>query len=186
MHGWTPLHIAAERGNFQICKLIIEKITDDKNPSDDGMTLLDIVVRRGHFQICQLIVKNIAEKYPRSKLPLFELDEEHFLFKVFKNDLCKYIQKIMQNLNKLTNYDALPEDDEVLFKDAKRQGRKHYKRKRQIKSQHNGQWPTEYRILKNNENQKVHHKKPGKTKKHKFMTSHLANLNLNLKVKTCF
>ena len=30
----TPLHIAADRGNFEICKLIINRISN-KNPIDD-------------------------------------------------------------------------------------------------------------------------------------------------------
>ena len=52
-NGNTPMHIAASRGNFDICKFIIENI-DDKNPANNnGITSLHIAAHNGELGICK-------------------------------------------------------------------------------------------------------------------------------------
>ena len=49
--GATPLHMAAFKGYFEICKLILENV-DDKNPSrNDGTTPLYMAAQFGHYKI---------------------------------------------------------------------------------------------------------------------------------------
>ena len=57
--GATPLHMAAYKGYFEICKIIIENV-EDKNPSrNDGTTPLYMAAQFGHFKICKLIMDNV-------------------------------------------------------------------------------------------------------------------------------
>ena len=62
-NGTTPLFIAASKGHFEICKLIIENV-EDKNPEICGTTPLSIAVLNGHFEICKLIIENVEDKNP--------------------------------------------------------------------------------------------------------------------------
>ena len=60
--GVTPLHIAAEKGHFDICKLILENM-EDKNPAMFGRkTPLAIAALNGHIDICKLIIENLENK----------------------------------------------------------------------------------------------------------------------------
>ena len=57
MRKVTPLHLAAEYGNFEICKLIIDDI-EELSPKDyDNYTPYDYARRRGHSDICFYIDK---------------------------------------------------------------------------------------------------------------------------------
>jgi len=58
----TPLHIAAWKGHFNICKLIVENITDCNIQDSHGKTPLEIAVYHGHFEICQLFVKKLTNE----------------------------------------------------------------------------------------------------------------------------
>ena len=62
--GRTPLHKAAENGDFLKCKSIIENV-DNKNPADKyGYTPLHLAALNGHLDICRLIIENIEDKNP--------------------------------------------------------------------------------------------------------------------------
>ena len=72
---YTPLHEAAYRGDFEICKFIIDQV-NDKNPANDsGDTPFHIAANYntysseiwGHFEICQLIFEAIGFKNPSNK-----------------------------------------------------------------------------------------------------------------------
>ena len=53
--GSTPLHWAAEKGHFDICKLILQNV-DNKNPRNQfGRTPLSDAEKNGHEEICNLI-----------------------------------------------------------------------------------------------------------------------------------
>ena len=60
----TPLHCAAKRGHFDICKMIIE-YKQDKNPSDLGylkLITLKLATENGHQQIADYIKSSIEDK----------------------------------------------------------------------------------------------------------------------------
>ena len=72
---YTPLHEAASRGNFDICKFIIDQ-ADDKNPvNKSGHTPFHIAVNYdgnssqivGHFEICQLIFEATGFQNPSNE-----------------------------------------------------------------------------------------------------------------------
>ena len=61
---WSPLHIAAEQGNLEFSKYIIEK-TNDPNPKGEyGTTALHLASHNGHQKICKLIIDNLEDKNP--------------------------------------------------------------------------------------------------------------------------
>ena len=61
----TPLQIAASKGNFDICKFIIDQV-DDKNPQNKyGWTPFHYATLNGQFEICQLIFNFIGHKQPK-------------------------------------------------------------------------------------------------------------------------
>jgi ankyrin repeat protein len=62
----TPLHIAAEEGNVEVCKFLIEEIKN-KNPKlpHNGWTPLHPACKMGYFGICEVILKNVTEKDPK-------------------------------------------------------------------------------------------------------------------------
>ena len=65
--GMTPLHEAAGKGEFELCKQIINNV-QNKNPKCHyGFTPLHLAAEEGHLSICQLILKNTKNKNPRSK-----------------------------------------------------------------------------------------------------------------------
>ena len=62
--GTTQLHIAAFRGYFDICQLILENV-EEKNPANKmGKTPLHLAAQGGHLGIVQLIIKNVEQKNP--------------------------------------------------------------------------------------------------------------------------
>ena len=56
----TPFHLAAYKGNLDICKFIIER-EDDKNPENNmGNTPLHCAAMHGHHDICCLIINSVT------------------------------------------------------------------------------------------------------------------------------
>ena len=55
--GQTPLHVAADRGQLEICKLVINNV-EDKNPPNlkEGATPLHLAATQGHVEICKFIL----------------------------------------------------------------------------------------------------------------------------------
>ena len=56
-NGQTALHIAADNGQLEICKLILSVI-EDKNPANkkEGATPLHLAAAQGHLEICRLFL----------------------------------------------------------------------------------------------------------------------------------
>ena len=77
--GRTPLHYAANNGNFRLCKLIIEG-TSNKNPASikewgwrqSGHTPLHYAALKGHLEVCKLILDHITDKNPANMGPIGE------------------------------------------------------------------------------------------------------------------
>ena len=73
-YGYTPLHHAAEKNNFEICKLIIGNI-EENNPSDNrGNTPLHHAAKNSNLEICKLICQDITDKNPKNNSGLTPLD----------------------------------------------------------------------------------------------------------------
>ena len=102
---WSPLHIAAERGNLQLCKYIV-KITGDNNPSrKDGLTPLHLAAGKGHFEVCSFIMENLEDKNPgnkRGKTPFHVAAETGHL------SICKLIIQSIDEKNPIDKYGITP------------------------------------------------------------------------------
>ena len=57
----TPLHSAAERGHYKICKLIIDAGIEDKNPSNkNNETPLELATANNHTEVGLLIRERVG------------------------------------------------------------------------------------------------------------------------------
>ena len=118
---YSPLHEAVSRGNFEICKFIIDQV-DDKNPANNkGHTPFHIAANyrsndnskyvwghnegkeediRGHFDICQLIFERTGFQNPsddRQRTPL------HYAASHGNLEICKMIIEKVDNPNPLSD-----------------------------------------------------------------------------------
>lgn len=90
MDGWTPLHMAAANGHFEVARMLMA-LQKDKNPkgsTTSGKTPLHLAATNGHLNICILIIENIEEKNPidnAGNTPLHFAASGGFLW------LCRFI-----------------------------------------------------------------------------------------------
>ena len=99
----TPFHIAAEKGYFNICQLIIENI-DDCNPSVCyDRTPLGIAAQNDHYEICKLIIENLPDvNYSNKFGPLHIVTSRGYF------DLCQVLIKNMTDKNPVDKYGMIP------------------------------------------------------------------------------
>ena len=74
LYGTTPLHVAAEEGNLEVCQLIFENVKDKPdvlNHISDGLPLdyeaetpLHYAASAGHLEVCQLFIQSLKDKNP--------------------------------------------------------------------------------------------------------------------------
>ena len=92
--GCSPMHIAAERGNLELCQHIIEKI-EDKNPKGlDGETPLHWAAEAGHYDVCELILEKNSNKNPKDDKGLTPL---HLAAEANDLGLCKLLINNLEN-----------------------------------------------------------------------------------------
>ena len=93
---WSPLRFAAEQGNLEFCKYIIEK-TKEPNPNrQDGITAFHMATHYGCHEICELIIDNLEEKNPadnKGMTPFYTASEKGH------GDVCKLIIDDIDNKN---------------------------------------------------------------------------------------
>ena len=102
---YSPLHIAADRGNLRLCQHIMNRIAD-KNPKDlVGETPFHFAAEEGHYKVCELILENNSDKNPkddRGFTPLHGAAMEGHL------DLCKLIIQNANDKNPANNFGRTP------------------------------------------------------------------------------
>ena len=103
--GFTPLHIAAERGHFGLCDFIF-KHAKEKNPGTIyGDTPLHYAARNGHYEICKLIFYGVVKNNPKNgdgTTPLFVAAHHgHF-------EICQMIIEKVKVKNPVTKIGLTP------------------------------------------------------------------------------
>ena len=90
--GDTPLHIAAEKGHFDTCNFIIQKLDAKKNPKDykNGRTPLHRAAKNGFYSICELILQNVRIKCPKDENGVTPL---HLAEKYGHLEICHLFEK---------------------------------------------------------------------------------------------
>ena len=69
------LHLAAENGHLEVCKLIIDKVNDKNPENEDGQTPLHEAAKGGHLEVCRLLMKSVTNIDPvngHGEMPLHE------------------------------------------------------------------------------------------------------------------
>ena len=89
--GITPLHMAAQKGHLQVCKMIMEFLEVIKNPIDIlGETPLHLAAKNGHFETCKLFIahENVENPNPQD---IFGLTPLHLASDRGHLDICRFI-----------------------------------------------------------------------------------------------
>ena len=64
---WSPMHIAAESWNLELCKYISKKIGIKKNSKGlDGWTPVHYAAQLGHFEVYKFLMENEEDKIPKT------------------------------------------------------------------------------------------------------------------------
>ena len=76
---FTPLHLAAQYGHFDICEFICLNLElEDRNPKDrEGKAPLHLAARNGHFDVCKLLCLNLQEKNPLDQYRRTPIDDAY-------------------------------------------------------------------------------------------------------------
>ena len=109
-NGTTPLQIAASKGYFENCKIIIEQIEKSYHANNFGETAFHFAAKNGHFKICKLMLESFEDKNPTTNNGVTPLSmaAEHGHFKVCvliihnvedKNPTQALLSKIKLNQN---------------------------------------------------------------------------------------
>ena len=133
--GWSPMHIVAERGRLDLCKLIVEE-TSVKNPTGlNKFTPIHFAAQAGHFEVYEFLTEDVENKNPEAdrglsalhlaakngNLPIYEficenalninpiMEESitplHLAAQFGNFNMCKYICDSVGNVSPQRSYD---------------------------------------------------------------------------------
>ena len=63
---WTPFHFAADFGQLEVCKLMIQNGVNIDSTSKKNETALHMAARNGHLDVCRFLIQSGAEKNLRN------------------------------------------------------------------------------------------------------------------------
>ena len=90
------LHIAAAKGNVEICKLITENLQINPISEHSYETQLHVAAKNGHFEVYKSIMKGFKDKNPKDAEGYTPL---HYAAAIGHFDLCELIVKNVTNKN---------------------------------------------------------------------------------------
>ena len=103
--GSTPLHFAAQNGHLEVCKLIMDNITD-KNPANvEGEMPFHFAAKKGQLAVCQFMLENLSDKNPRARRGITPL---HYAAQYGHVELCKLIMENLVDKNPSCSFDSTP------------------------------------------------------------------------------
>ena len=101
--GVSSIHLAADAGNFQICRFIIQNLEDGYLPhlqDENGWTPLHFAADNGSIKVYKLILDNTAFKNPKNKYGSSPL---HSAARGGHFELFKFIIEKLENKNPTDN-----------------------------------------------------------------------------------
>ena len=105
-YEFTALHEAAAKGNLEMCQLLIDNMTGDKNPGEfGGWTPLHDAAKNGHLEICRLIAQQLEDKNPRDVIGWTPL---HWAAELGHFEICQLIAQDLEDKNPMTNDGTTP------------------------------------------------------------------------------
>ena len=93
---WSPLHVAAEQGQLELCEFIIKKTKDSNPRREDGITAIHMAAFKGCQEVCELMLNNLGNKNPGDNegvTPFHIASEKGHL------DVCKLLIQHIDNKN---------------------------------------------------------------------------------------
>ena len=88
LYDWTPLHIAAQRGNLEIAQLLIDRGAKINEVTSDGQTPLHLAAMGGYTKVADLLINwgaLISIKDKCDKTPLDWADSQEMIDLLRKN-----------------------------------------------------------------------------------------------------
>ena len=76
-NGWTALHYAAQNGDFESVKILIDKKADINSFSNNGRTPLHLAAKMNRKKIVNYLVDKILEKYKSNSQIYLNAKDEH-------------------------------------------------------------------------------------------------------------
>ena len=109
----TPLGIAALKGHFEICTLIMDQIcVEDFKLHLDSETPLHLAARAGHFKIFKVIMEFFREQNPPDAFGQTPL---HLAAQYNHLDICELILSKVDNIHPKDDDDETPFDYALIF-----------------------------------------------------------------------
>ena len=103
--GTTPLHFAAQNGHLEVCKLIMDNITD-KNPANvEGEKPFHFAAKKGQLAVCQFMLENLSDNNPRNQWAITPL---HYAAQYGHVEVCKLIMENLVDKNPSSYHDHTP------------------------------------------------------------------------------
>ena len=104
--GVTPLHLAASDGHLEVCKLIMEKLTDKNPGTAHEQTPFHWAARSGQLAVCKHMIENFSDKNPatetRGWTPL------HWAAEYGHLNVCKLIMGYLVDKNPKDKFETPP------------------------------------------------------------------------------
>ena len=103
--SWSPLHIVAGQGNFELFKYIFEKTKNTEPERKIKNTALHIAANKGHEKIVEFLIGNSQEKNPSDGKGMTPL---HYAAKRGHTNVCKVIIESVENKNPAASNGCTP------------------------------------------------------------------------------
>lgn len=107
INGRTPLHIAAQSGNIDVSRIIIEESSSYEIEIKDveQRTPLHLAAEMGHFSICELLIEKSEDKNP---IDHWEMTPLHYAARNNHWSICRLIMKNISNISPQNSFGFTP------------------------------------------------------------------------------
>ena len=76
--GATPLFMAAQEGQLEVARLLLNANADTDKATQDGATPFDVAAQRGHLEVLRLLQESNTDKSKRRKISVMRRSSRSF------------------------------------------------------------------------------------------------------------